>query len=71
LGTSRRRRLPSAPAAAALSNRWNDGHAAWLGAGHAAACRRPLKDGLRNLANHALFGAGLYVSAAVLAGVAA
>lgn len=27
----------------------------------------PLKNGLRNLANHAVFGAGLYVSAALLA----
>jgi hypothetical protein len=31
----------------------------------------PLKNGLRNLANHAVFGAGLYAAAAVLAGVAA
>ena len=31
----------------------------------------PLKNGLRNLANHAVFGAGLYLAAAVLAGVAA
>ena len=31
----------------------------------------PLKNGLRTLANHAVFGAGLYVSAAVLAGAAA
>lgn len=30
----------------------------------------PLKNGLRNLANHAVFGAGLYVAAAALAGVA-
>ena len=31
----------------------------------------PLKNGLRNLANHAVFGAGLYVAAAALAAVAA
>ena len=31
----------------------------------------PLKNGLRNLANHAVFGAGLYVAAAALADVAA
>lgn len=31
----------------------------------------PLKNGLRNLANHAVFGAGLYVAAAALARVAA
>jgi hypothetical protein len=31
----------------------------------------PLKNGLRSLANHAIFGAGLYVAAAVLADVAA
>jgi Protein of unknown function (DUF2938) len=31
----------------------------------------PLKNGLRNLANHAVFGAGLYLAAAVLAGVPA
>lgn len=30
----------------------------------------PLKNCLRNLANHAVFGAGLYVAAAALAGVA-
>lgn len=30
----------------------------------------PLKSGLRNLANHAVFGIGLYVTAAGLAGVA-
>lgn len=30
----------------------------------------PLKSGLRNLANHAVFGIGLYVAAAVLASVA-
>ena len=31
----------------------------------------PLKNSLRNLTNHAVFGAGLYMAAAVLAGVAA
>lgn len=31
----------------------------------------PLKTGLRNLANHTVFGAGLYGAAAVLAGIAA
>lgn len=31
----------------------------------------PLKNGLRNLANHAVFGAGLYLAAAALAKVAA
>ena len=31
----------------------------------------PLKNGLRNLANHTVFGAGLYVAAAFLAGAAA
>lgn len=31
----------------------------------------PLKNSLRNLINHAVFGAGLYLAAAVLAGVAA
>lgn len=31
----------------------------------------PLKNGLRNLANHVVFGAGLYVAAAALAGFAA
>ena len=31
----------------------------------------PLKNGLRNLANHAVFGVGLYASAVVLAGLAA
>lgn len=31
----------------------------------------PLKNGLRNLANHAVFGAGLYVTAAALAQCAA
>jgi hypothetical protein len=31
----------------------------------------PLKNGLRNLANHAVFGAGLYLAAAALAQVAA
>jgi len=31
----------------------------------------PLKNGLRNLANHAVFGAGLYATAALLAGAAA
>jgi hypothetical protein len=31
----------------------------------------PLKNALRNLANHAVFGAGLYVAAAALASVAA
>ena len=31
----------------------------------------PLKNGLRNLANHAVFGVGLYVAAAALASVAA
>lgn len=31
----------------------------------------PLKNGLRNLANHAVFGAGLYLAAAALAAVAA
>lgn len=30
----------------------------------------PLKTGLRNLANHAVFGAGLYLAAAMLAGLA-
>lgn len=30
----------------------------------------PLKNALRNLANHAVFGIGLYVAAALLAGVA-
>lgn len=31
----------------------------------------PLKNGLRNLANHTVFGAGLYLAAAALAGLAA
>jgi len=31
----------------------------------------PLRNGLRNLANHAVFGAGLYVAATVLGGVGA
>lgn len=31
----------------------------------------PLKNGLRNLANHTVFGGGLYVAAVVLAGAAA
>jgi len=31
----------------------------------------PLKNGLRNLANHAVFGVGLYIAAAALAGAAA
>jgi hypothetical protein len=31
----------------------------------------PLKNGLRNLANHTVFGAGLYLAAVVLAGIAA
>ena len=31
----------------------------------------PLKNGLRNLANHSVYGAGLYAAAAALAGVAA
>jgi Protein of unknown function (DUF2938) len=30
----------------------------------------PLKIGLRNLANHSVFGAGLYVAAAIVAGAA-
>lgn len=34
-------RFSKAPDEAAFSSRWNEGHAAWLGAGHATACRNP------------------------------
>ena len=35
------------PSAALRSRRWNVGHSAWLGAGQAAACRRPLLTAFR------------------------
>lgn len=41
-----------------------------LGAGFLAAkTRAPMKNGLRSLANHAVFGVGLFLAAAVLAAV--